>query len=105
MALFDSTQKAAFSAVTRLFGDEGVYNGDAILGLFREPTEKELEIFDSYSPRAWVFEYWATDWVGLKAAVDDGDIVTVTVNSVEYQVRAVTAKYDGKHMFAHLEKI
>lgn len=105
MAAFDHVQKLAFGAVTRVFGDEGVYDGDAILGLFREPTEKEREIFDSYSPRACIFEYWVTDWVGLKGTVDAGGLVTVTVNGLEYDVRQVTAKYDGKHMFAHLEKV
>jgi len=104
MAVFDSFQTQAFRIVESIFGDAGVWNGEAITGLFREPTVKEKEYLgDAYNPSMCMFEYYADKWTGLKPLVDTGELVELTVRAVIYYVRSVHQKYDGKTFVAYLE--
>lgn len=104
MNIFDHLQTVAFRTAEAVFGDVGVWDGETITGLYREPTVKEREYLgDSYSPNDWAFEYFVDRWVGLKTLVDAGQLVEISVKGVAYNVRYINQKYDGKTFVAFIQ--
>jgi len=74
--------------------------------LFNQPEEnKTLGDVDKYqySPCKYFFEYYQGQFIGLKASVDLGGIETVTINGLQYDVREVSTKYDGKNYIAYCD--
>lgn len=110
MSAFDQIQETAYGVIADQFGDDASWtpsegNQEEMTAkcLFRDPTtEAELGQV-TYSPDIAILEYYATGFPGLKESVDAGNTETVTRKGIDYLVRAVTKKYDGKTMLAVLQ--
>jgi hypothetical protein len=111
MPRFDRLQKSAFDRVTNLYAHAATWSpsagGDAQTGsiLWADPTDI-MELSDiQFTPSLVFAEYFDTYFVGLKTAVDDtnNDEVMI-IDAVEYNVRYVRKKYDGRTHIAVLEK-
>ena len=105
MNLFATLQTAMFRTVESVYGDIGVWNGEEIKGLIRQPTIKEKEEWGDmeYSHSELVFEYYADRWQGLAALANGNDMPEISINGTVYIARQVHTKYDGKTLLAKLE--
>lgn len=74
--------------------------------LFHNPTEnRTIDTQAEYEPYRFEMEYFADYFTGLKNSVDASGKEVVTVNDVDYNVRKVIAKSDGKQFVATLEPV
>lgn len=73
--------------------------------LLNKPTEKrEMLRNDDFNPFDYWIEYKDSDFLGLKASVDQNKPEVILVDGTDnYYVRSVVAKFDGKTLKAFLE--
>ena len=114
MNLFDGLRDISFDLVTNTMGYDATWipsNGSYPLGysakvLFKDP-EADLKLSGAtYSSFNYQMEYRSDFFTGLKMLVDEN--ITneqVTVNGLNYYVRAIDTKADGKTYLATLELI
>ena len=91
MAVFDSIQKAMFSQVGSIFGDIATWYPSDNSGPFSEKVlynspESLQQIGNEekygYNPYNYWFEYFETQFTGLKDLVDSGIIEIVTIKNI-----------------------
>lgn len=113
MSLFDSNQKSLITSVQTLYGEIVDWlpsNGGELQTakvLYNYPEAKQtLGDADKYeySPYNYWFDYFETQFPGLKASVDAGNVETVTVKEKVLCVRAVDLKFDGKTLLAFCDE-
>lgn len=109
MARFDDLQRTAVTKVHNLYADVATWapsgGGPLQSGsmLFKDPT-RDMEISDvTFSPSYVFAEYHEGNFVGLREAANANLDEFVVINGVEYDVRVVRKKYDGKTNIAILE--
>jgi hypothetical protein len=106
---FDNIQKAVFGIVGKTFGVPAVWTPSAgepsqnATVLFNDPSYSWKVSKVEFNPNHYTMEYKWTDFVGLKAAVDDAQTEVVAVDGTEYYVRSVKTLFDGKTYEATLE--
>jgi hypothetical protein len=110
--LFDDAQNIAFDIVTKTMGYAATWTPSTggsqqnANVLFKNPTAKyALDGQAEYNPNRYIMEYKMGDLNGLVTNVNQSIVETVNVNAVDYYVRDVTAKYDGKTLIAILEPL
>lgn len=110
--LFDGLESAAFDIVTNTMGYDAVWipsNGSYPTGynarvLFKNPDDNYDLSNGSYSSLNYTIEYRLDFFPQLKEIVDThGTYEIITVNGIEYYVRSIVTKYDGKTYIATLE--
>lgn len=72
--------------------------------LLKEPTSDYELGGVTFTPFCSIMEYFVGVFPELFNAANNKRNETVTVNDVEYYVRTVTAKYDGKTFVAVIER-
>lgn len=109
MATFDSIQRNLVDKVNNLYGELASWTpsigGSALTGsiLFKDGSQA-LELSDvQYDPRHVIAEYFDNDFPGLLDAANSNQNEVITIKSVDYYVRIVRNKYDGKTNVAVLE--
>lgn len=108
--LFDDLQEGAFDVVTDTMGYDaawGLFTGRV---LFNEPTMPEglsQPVVARYSNKTYNLEYREGLFPGLFEAVRKAKAKTekITVNGMEYHIRTIEKKFDGKNYIATLERI
>jgi hypothetical protein len=110
MAKFDSMQRNMVNKVNNLYGDSCIWNPSdsspqqTASVLFKDPT-REMELSGvEYSPLNFLIEYNILDLIGLRDLANDNQNEIITVKGVEYYVRQVNLKYDGKTCIAVCEE-
>lgn len=109
MARFDSLQKTAVGKVNNLYAEDASWTpsggGPAKTGkiLFENPTRAMQLTGMEFDPEAIIAEYFDNDFAGLAEASNAGTAEVIVINSVNYNVRQVLRKYDGKTRLAVLE--
>jgi hypothetical protein len=109
MAIFDSMQRRAVDKVNNLMGDAGTWQpsagGDLVTGFFLfEDATRAMELLGmEFDPKNILAEYFEPDFPGLAQSANNGGTEIVTIKGVEYNVRQVLRKYDGKTQIAVLE--
>jgi hypothetical protein len=109
-ALFDLLQNAVFDASLAVFGYTAIWvpaNGAPAhteMVHFRAATDDEqLAGPAGYSEPQWQMEFKAGQFPGLRESVDAAQVIEiVTISGHQYDVRAITASYDGKTLTAML---
>lgn len=111
-SMFENMQKTVFATAGTVFGHVLTWTpsagDDEITAkvLFQNPTESMKLAGIDYDPTLWRMEYSYEQLPGLKAAVDArGGAETVTIEGVDYYVRVVDTKYDGKTYIAQLQPV
>ncbi len=107
--LFDHFQTNALSIARRVFGYDAVWtkstggteNGRVLL---KEPTSDYELGGVTFTPFCSVMEYHQGTFSELFNAVNSKRNESVSVNGVDYYVRTVTAKNDGKTYIAIIER-
>lgn len=109
MAKFDSHQRNMVDKVNSLFGELAEWSpsvgGPTLTGsiLFKDASQA-LELSDiSYDPKHVIAEFLDNDFTGLRDAANSNQNEVITINEVDYYVRIVRNKYDGKTNVAVLE--
>lgn len=110
--LFDGLESSAFDVVTNTMGYDAEWipsNGSYPQGytarvLFKNPEDDYKLSTANYSSFNYKMEYRLDFFPGLKTTVDTAQTEeTVTVNGLNYYVRGIDTKYDGKTYIATLE--
>lgn len=107
--LFDDLRDASFDVVSNTMGYEASWepseggNVQTARVLFNNPTEGKKLSGVEYDPYHYEMEYRVGHFEGLKQSVDSNNIEAVTIRGKEYNVRQITAKWDGNTMIAVLE--
>lgn len=112
--IFDTMQDAAFDVVTSTMGYDATWTPSAggpqqtARVLLKKPTEKrsyENETID-FEPNAYMVEYKEGDFPTLKSIVDAIAEATsaevMNVNGIDYYVKSLPQKWDGKTNVAKL---
>lgn len=109
MAVFDSYQRNMVNKVNSLYGEAAEWSpsqgGQTISGsiLFKDASQA-LELSDiSYDPKHVIAEYLDSDFAGLRDAANSNQNEVITIKDIDYWVRIVRNKYDGKTNVAVLE--
>lgn len=115
--LFDGLQDKLFDTVKAVFGYTATWT-PSVGGaerttsvLFREPTEEEKVINESYSPNDYYLEFRDGDEFGadLFNAYRDGLSETVTISirdtSRNFAIMAITSAFDGRTFKAKIEEL
>lgn len=109
MANFDGYQRNAVNKVNNLFGEPAEWSpsqgGTTLTGsvLFKDPSQA-LELSDiTYNPKHIIAEFIDNDFAGLRDAANSNQNEVITINGIDYWVRIVRNKYDGKTNIAVLE--
>ncbi len=109
-ARFDSMQSNAVDKVNNLYGYPAVWipsdssQQQTAPILFKDPSSaQDLSGIQEYDPLKILMEYKNTDLVGLRDAANSNKNETVTIEGVDFWVRQVNPKYDGKTFVAVLE--
>lgn len=110
---FDALQNTMFETVKNQFGFSATWTASDSsqtwegLVLFRNPTQVfELSGFGQYDPTLWEMEYKFGDFPGLRELVDMRETQeVVTIDGVQYYVRAVSTIYDGRTIKATLNPV
>lgn len=108
--LFDELQEGAFDVVTDTMGYDAAWGSFTGRVLFNQPTEMERlgkQTPTIYNDKTYIMEYREGVFPGLFEAVraSKQKAEKMTVNEIEYMVRKVEKKYDGKNYVATLEKL
>jgi hypothetical protein len=109
--IFDGIQSAAIGIVSNTFGYAATWipsNGGeskTTTVLFKDATEASKLLDLPYNPKRAAMEYFGEAFSGLKEQVDGNQYERVTVNGVEYGVKQVLTKFDGKTFWAELQKL
>lgn len=109
--LFDGLQATTFDVVTATMGytatwqpsDGGPLQTARVL--YRNPTENQKLADQLYDPYRYTMEYKQGHFAGLKERADGQYTEQVAIGSINYYVRKVEGKFDGKTMVATLEPI
>ncbi len=110
---FDNMQSGVFGQARSLFGypaawvsvdTEAQWSGKV---LFKNPTENIQNGSFAYDPYRYEMEYFDGDFPGLLERVEARNSVpeTVTVDGKQYEVRDITAAFDGKTYKATLQPV
>lgn len=96
-----------YAAIWAYVNDDGQTVTNNATVLFKDPThEKDFSGIVSYDPLSILMEFRIEDFVGLREKVNAAaSDERVNVDGVNYYVRQVNQKYDGKTMIAVLETI
>lgn len=110
MSVFDDLQKQTFDTVANLFADVATWlpsTGGPLQTtkvFFNKPSEvRKYETEDSFWQNSYSAEYREGIFTGLKALADAQTEEIMTVLGIDYYVRAVKTKFDGKTLVAYLE--
>lgn len=112
-ARFDSIQNRMVTKVNNLYAYPGSWTPSNNAGvqtgeiLFKNPTHgKDLSGLAEYDPMHILAEYKIDQFPGLREMANTAtNKERITVDGVEYYVRQVNKKYDGKTLIAILEMI
>lgn len=106
---FEALQRSAFGVIQNQMGFVASWvpasGGDEQTArvLFQNPTEDMKLAGVDYDPSHWRAEYQIEDFVGLfEAANARQSAEVVTIEGVDYYVRKVSKKFDGKTYIAEL---
>jgi hypothetical protein len=111
MSLFDRIAKTVVSSVTSVMGDLAVWvpsNGgiDQNGKVLYNCPDKEATIGDSkqfeYAPSKYSIEYFEGQFPGLKEAVDSGNVESIRVRGLWFDVIQVNKIWDGQTYAAYL---
>lgn len=111
--VFNGIQKAVFNVIGTTFGNPATWEpaagGDTqtAIVLFKDPTEKHGLSDVDFNAERYQMEYWVNDFVGLKESVSSGTVERVTIETdegtnLQFLVRRIERKYDGKTIIAYL---
>lgn len=111
--IFNGIQSAVFDVVGAVFGNTATWQPSAggdlqsAIVLFKDPTEKHGLSDVDFNAERYQMEYWVNDFVGLKDSVTAGIVERVTIEtdegvSLQFLVRRIERKYDGKTIIAYL---
>ncbi len=100
------------STTQKVFGDLAVWypsdHGDTRTGLvyYKCPTDAIVIGTDKveYRPFNYSIEYMDTQFLGLKDAVDGGNVERIEVKGITLAIRQVVQTSDGKTLIAYGEK-
>jgi hypothetical protein len=115
MNLFESLQNTVFDLTAKTFGYAATWipsGSDQELTatvLYKDATEKHSLSDTDYNAERYVMEYKKGDFETLKEKVDNGELETVKIettpeNWLQFQVRRIETKYDGKTIVAFLNE-
>lgn len=112
--IFDDMQEKAFGVVTKTMGYDAAWKTFSGRVLFNEPTDyKSLggkgtgdSDIAKYINKTFDMEYFEGVFPGLFEASRVAKAIPeqVTVNGVDYYVRSIERKFDGKNYIAKLER-
>ena len=109
---FDVIQETIFDTVTAIFGETAVWipsaGGPPVSAavLYKDPSAKYGIGESEFDVEEYYMEYKQGDLHGLKEAVNNGHLESITVSNssgtVEFYVRKCSKKFDGKTIVAIL---
>lgn len=109
---FDAIQDTVFNTVTAIFGETAVWlpsaGGDSLSAavLYKDPSAKYGIGESEFDVEEYYMEYKQGDLPGLKEAVNNGYLESLTITSktgsMDFFVRKCTKKFDGKTIVAIL---
>jgi hypothetical protein len=107
--IFDTLQNQAFDVVTNTMGYVATWQPttgalQTAKVLYDNPDEKQTFNNADFEPQVPYIEYRKGFFEGLKEAVDNKEIVLLTVNGQLFHVLDVNTKFDGKTVVAKLQK-
>lgn len=109
---FEALQRTAFSVIQGVMGFAASWapadGGDTQTArvLFQNPTEDMKLAGVDYAPDHWRMEYQIGDFDGLFVAANRRQSAEVVeIETVEYYVRKVSKKFDGKTYIADLQPV
>lgn len=128
MGLFSCFQDTFFDAIGRIYGNTATWtpngfteefaedfgpSGDetqTATVLYKDATAKQGLSDNDYNVERFVMEYKRGDFQGLKQSVERGfdERVFITTDegiTLEFFVKRIESKYDGKTMIAYLNEI
>lgn len=119
MSRFNSSQRSAFGVVHWLYGDLATWQpaagGEIQTGkvLFSDPTElmgfnrkgTHVPGMAEFDISACMIEYFVGTFPGLRESVASKNSEYITIEGKRYKVKVITAKYDGKSLYATLTPI
>jgi len=113
--LFDSLQDNTFDVTTNTMGYPATWQPKAggplqsATVLYNDNTQKYKLSNMDFEPEGYRVEYRLSFFTGLKQSVDEGIdekiIVVLPEGSLQFDVRKVDSKFDGKTFTAYLELI
>lgn len=111
MGLFDGVQNAMFDAVTATFGNTAIWtplnNPDQPITaevLENSPSEVATLFGIEYEPETVYIEFKRSAFEGIKLSVDRKSAELIFYKGVNYWVKTIRSKYDGKCLIAELVK-